>query len=96
MSADATITVERLKAALFHGPVLYGDNQRGGAVQEFASDVSPRFRYAWRSENPKDEGRVYYLVDGEEVPDLDEAARRLNLPPDPNSREERMRAWSED
>lgn len=85
------LTVESLKAAMFRGPTVFGDGAKGLAFQEHACVDEPRFGYTWRRENRKDRGRTFYTVDGDEVPTLEEACRRLALPPDPNSRAEYIR-----
>lgn len=89
------LTVEALKAAKFRGPTVFGDGAKGMAFQEHVCVDEPRFGYTWRRENRKDRGRTFYTVDGDEV-SLEEACKRLALPPDPNSRAEKMRVYMEE
>jgi hypothetical protein len=79
------LTTEALGKALFRGPVAFYDYAKGGARQDFECVDEPRFGYAWKRETRSDKGRQYYMVDGKEVASLDEAARLLALPIDPES-----------
>lgn len=87
MSAPA-LTAEALRAMKFRGPVKFYDGRNGWARQDFVCVDLPRFAYAWQRENRSDKGRQWYMVDGDEVATLEEAAERLKLPPNPNSRAE--------
>lgn len=79
------LTPATLGAATFRGPVRFYDGRGGMARQDFECVAEPRFGYAWQRENSKDHGRQYYMVDGREVQDLEEACRLLALPPDAKS-----------
>lgn len=97
--SEQTYTIERvteMSEGQFKGPMRFYDGRNGWARQDFVSMDEPRFGYAWQRENRKDKGRTYYLVDGAEVSDLEEATRLLSLPPDPESPDERMRLDFED
>jgi hypothetical protein len=83
------VDIDDLKKAKFRGPVAFYDGARGMARQDFECVDNPRFGCFWRRENSKDKGRTAYMVDGCEVADLDEAARLLALPPDPDSPREK-------
>lgn len=90
MAENSKPTVEALKKAKFRGPVRFADGHKGMAQQDYESTLDPRFGYAWRREEYADKGRIFYMVDGREVADLDEAARLLAQPADPDSPRERM------
>lgn len=91
-----TYTVEQLKAMKFRGPVCFRDGRKGMAQQDFESVDEPRFGYSWRREDRRDRGRQFYTVDGKEVADVDEAARLLALPEDPESPRALMRRYFEE
>lgn len=81
-----TYTAEGLKNLEFRGPVRFSDGSAGWAQQDFECISEPRFSYAWQREDYKDKtGRQFYMVDGKQVKDLDEAAALLNAPVDPES-----------
>ena len=81
-----TYTAEGLKGLEFRGPVRFSDGSAGWAQQDFECISEPRFSYAWQREDYKDRtGRQFYMVDGKEVKDLEEAAALLNAPADPES-----------
>lgn len=74
-------TAAELAEKKFCGPVRFYDGRKGWARQDFECIDEPRFGYVWQREHSKDKGRQFYIVDGEEVSSLDEAARLLALPP---------------
>lgn len=90
MAESSTITREGLEKAKFRGPMQFSDGHKGMARQDYECVSEPRFGYAWRREEYGDQGRTFYTVDGREVADLDEAARLLTEPADPESPRERM------
>lgn len=90
------VTVEQLRAVKFFGPVRFSDGARGMAQQDFEGHGFPRFGRSWRRENHRDKGRFFYTVDGAEVADLETAAAKLALPPDPNSPAELLRKYFEE
>lgn len=90
------LNAESLAGATFKGPVAFYDYAQGGARQDFECVDEPRFGYAWKRETRTDRGRQYYMVDGQEVADLAEAARLLSVPPDPESPAEIMRRSMEE
>jgi hypothetical protein len=99
MASEAVIhpiDVHTLSKGKFRGPVRFYDGRKGMAQQDFESGDEPRFGYAWRREHSQDKGRTFYMVDGKEVADLEEAARLLASPPDPESPAEQMRREFED
>jgi hypothetical protein len=79
------MNAEELRETRFKGPVRFVDGRKGMARQDYVSCAEPRFGYSWCRENRQDRGRQFYTVDGKEVADLNEAARLLALPPDPDS-----------
>lgn len=88
------LTPENLKATKFKGPVAFYDGAGGMARQDFQSVDNERFGYAWERKDRKDKGRQFYMVDGQEVADFEEACKLLALPADPNSPAEiRKREW---
>lgn len=85
------MTPDQIKEAKFRGPVRFYDGRNGMAQQDFECVDEPRLSYAWRRENKADKGRQYYMVDGTEVADIEEAATLLAKPTDPNSPDELWR-----
>ncbi|MFC0302793.1 hypothetical protein ACFSTI_25240 [Rhizorhabdus histidinilytica] len=81
----------QLAEGKFKGPVRFYDGRGGWARQDFESIDNPRFGYAWQRENRKDKGRQWFMVDGAEVKNFDEADRLLALPPASDSPTEKMR-----
>jgi hypothetical protein len=77
------LTPKALSEAKFKGPTKFYDYADGGARQDFECVDEPRFGYAWQRASRADNGRQFYMVDGCEVADLDEAVRLLYLPIDP-------------
>lgn len=74
----------------FRGPVAFYDGANGMARQEFECISEPRFGYAWERKNRDDKGRQFYMIDGAEVSDFEQAAALLAKPADPESPRERM------
>ena len=70
-----------LSKGQFRGPVKFYDGRGGWARQDFQSMAEPRFGYAWQREDRNDRGRTWWMVDGKEVADFDEADRLLASPP---------------
>lgn len=86
-------TADILAKAKFRGPVRYADGRNGMAQQDYECVDNPRFGYAWRRDNRKDKGCVFYTVDGVEMPDLETAARHLQSEPNPDSPREVLRRF---
>ena len=80
-----------LSKGQFRGPVKFYDGRGGWARQDFQSMAEPRFGYAWQREDRNDRGRTWWMVDGKEVADFDEADRLLASPPAADSPDEIMR-----
>lgn len=80
----------------FKGPTKFYDGRNGWARQDFESLENPRFGYAWQRENRKDRGRTWFMVDGREVADFDEADQLLALPPSPDNPAELCRVELEE
>ena len=90
------LTPDNLAKAEFRGPVAFYDGRDGMARQDFECVSEPRFGYAWQRKNSRDKGRQFYMVDGQEVRDLNEACERLSKPADPDSPKERMKRSHEE
>lgn len=93
MSDNTAVKLEASDLAKmeFRGPVAFYDGYNGWARQDFQAVNEPRFTYAWQREDRGGGGRQYYMVDGREVASLEEAAKLLALPADPDSPAERQR-----
>lgn len=89
--SEVVHTAESLRQLKFKGPVRFFDGARGMAQQDFEAVGLPRFGYSWRRENRNESGRKFYTVDGDEVADLEAAAKALMEPPNPDSSMERLR-----
>ena len=85
------VTADILAKAKFRGPVRYADGRNGMAQQDHECVDNPRFGYAWKRDNRQDKGRVFYTVDGVEMPDLETAAKHLQAEPDPDSPREALK-----
>lgn len=91
-----TYEVEALEKMRFRGPVRFYDGRKGMAQQDFQAVDEPRFGYSWRREEYADKGRQFFTVDGDEVADLADAARKLAEPPSPDSKLEVLRRYAEE
>lgn len=87
------VTADILAKAKFRGPVRYADGRNGMARQDHECVDNPRFGYSWKRDNRQEKGRIFYTVDGVEMPDLETAARHLLAEPDPDSPREVMRRY---
>jgi hypothetical protein len=85
---DLSMSSAELAKRKFRGPVAFYDGRGGWARQDFVSVEEPRFGYAWQRENRKDKGRTWFMVDGAQVADFDEADRLLADPPRVDSPDE--------
>lgn len=74
-------TVERLKALKFR-VTLFADGANGMAMQARQCVEEPRLGAVWIRKDRSNRGQQHILVDGLPVKDLEEAAAKLNAPPE--------------
>lgn len=74
------ITRQDIVDAAFHGPTAFGGDS--DVMEEFSCKARPRLKCRWRRPRRGHPWTISYVVDGDEVICPDEAAGRLNTPPE--------------